>query len=107
MSDSEYEARSVDIFVGLPWYEDRGEPEVELEGILAQTPGSESPGGRASLAYTFHSDGNDYQAYAAGVMDRLARACGRMVRVRGRLIDLRAEDGVVELWIGSIAQLDR
>jgi hypothetical protein len=107
MSDSERGGGSVDIFAGLPWYEERAEPEHELEGVLEQTPGGEGPGDRATLAYTLHSGGDAHRAYAAGVMDRLARISGRKVRVRGRLIDLRGEGGVVELWIGSIAPLDR
>ena len=90
-----------DIYGSTPWYQERPEPEEELEGLLLKIPQATVSGER-TLGFVLATYRAKHPVYAAGREEKLTRLAGWRLRVRGKRVNLREEGFGEELWIGTV-----
>jgi hypothetical protein len=92
----------IEVYGRTEWYRSRPEPERAWSGMLEERSEVLGPGSRGGLAYTLITEQAQLNVYAANVREVLEPFRGRLVRIRGKLVNLRNEGEGQELWIASI-----
>jgi hypothetical protein len=92
----------IEVYGRTEWYRSRPEPERVWSGMLEERSEVLGPGSRGGLAYTLITEQDQLNVYAANVREVLEPFRGRLVRIRGKLVNLRNEGEGQELWIASI-----
>jgi hypothetical protein len=92
----------IDVYGRTDWYCSRPEPERVWSGTLEERSEVLGAGSRGGLAYTLLTEQDQFNVYAANVKEILDSFRGRLVLIRGKLVDLRNEGEGQELWIASI-----
>jgi hypothetical protein len=85
---------SVTIFAGVPFYEERGEAEVVVRGMLEERVVGVSPDGR-DLPFWL----GDRPVYAEGEESRVRPYVGQIIGVRGKVVDVGFGQ---EIWPAAI-----
>jgi hypothetical protein len=90
------------VFADKEWYRARPEPERIWQGTLRRREVIASPNARTALRYALASGSTMIPVYAPLPEDALEPYVGRLVSIRGKVVDLSAEGYGRELWPGSI-----
>jgi hypothetical protein len=81
------------------WYRERPEPESVHAGHLRRETAGDGPMGRTGPRFDLEvASGERLRIYAPHLEAELEPWVDREVRLRGKLVDLRAEGLGVELW---------
>ena len=91
-----------DIHGSTAWYQERPEPEEQLEGVLIEVVPATGPEDRGTIGFVLATLGGRYPVYAASREEKLTRLAGWRLRVRGKRVDLSTEGFGEELWIGTV-----
>jgi hypothetical protein len=95
-----------EVYSRADWYRSRPEPETVWRGTLEEGDAAVGPGMRGGLSYVLIADQSRLKVYAANVENILAPFLGRLVKARGKLVNLRGDGDGEELWIASIETND-
>jgi hypothetical protein len=91
-----------EVYARTDWYQSCPEPEKVWSGTLEERSEVLGPGSRGGLAYTLITEQGRLNVYAANAKEVLEPFLGRLVLIRGKLVNLRNEGEGQELWIASI-----